>query len=73
VVSNPVLRHHSSPVCHICIVSEREQARGRKLGREEGLGPRLGGIVGGPRLLAIAGQAVDEDDADRGLSAVVLL
>lgn len=73
MATDPVLRHHSSPICHVCIVSEREHARGRELGREKGLGPRLGRVAGRPRLLAVAGQAVDEDDAERGLSVVVLL
>ena len=66
MVRNPTLRHHILPVRHVCIVSECEDARARKLGWEEGLGPRLGRVPGRPGLLAIAGQAVDEDDAVRG-------
>jgi hypothetical protein len=55
VVGNPSLRHHAPPVRHVCIVSERKDARCRELGWEEGLGPRLGCIGGGPSLLAVAG------------------
>lgn len=69
VVGNPTLRHHTPPVRHVCIVSERKDARGRELGREEGLGPRLGRVPGGPGLLTVAGQAVDENDAGWEVSA----
>jgi hypothetical protein len=41
--------------------SEREDAGGRRLGREKGLRPWLD--VDGPGVFAIGGQAVDEDDA----------
>jgi hypothetical protein len=54
VVRNSTLRHHTSPVRHICIVSEREDPRGRELRREEGLGPWLGRAAGGPCCVAIA-------------------
>lgn len=73
MVADPVLRHHASPVCYVCIISESKDARGRKLGREEGLGPWLGRVAGGPGPLAIASQAVDEDDAGQGLSGPVFL
>lgn len=62
MVSDPALRHHALPVRHVCIISECEDARSRKLGREEGLGPWLGRVGGGPGLLAVARQAVDKDD-----------
>lgn len=65
VVCDPILRHHIPPVGHICIVSEGEYTRGRDLGREEGLRPWFGRVLGCPRLVAIAGQAVYEDDAGR--------
>ncbi len=65
VVGNPTLRHHAPPVGHVCIVSESKDARGREFGREKGLRPRLGRAASGPGLLAVAGQAVDEDDAAR--------
>jgi hypothetical protein len=55
MVRNPILRHHASPICHVCIVAEREYARGRELGREENLGPRFGRVAGRLCLLAIAG------------------
>lgn len=63
MVGNPILRHHALPVRHVCIVSEREDTRGRELGREEGLGPWLRRVAGSPCLLAVASQAVDKDDA----------
>lgn len=69
MVGNPILRHHAPPVRHVCIVSEGEDACGRELGREEGLGPRLGRVAGGPCLLAVASQAVDKDDARLGILA----
>jgi hypothetical protein len=71
VVGNPTLRYHAPPVRHVGIVSECKDARGRELGRKEGLGPWLRRVAGGPCLLAIASQAVDKDDASRGPSVVV--
>jgi hypothetical protein len=62
VVSNSTLRYYAVPVGHICIVSEHEYACGWELGWEEGLGPWFGRVLGGPRLLAIAGPAVHKDD-----------
>jgi hypothetical protein len=69
MVCNPTLRHHASPVRHVCIVSECEDARGRGLGRKEGLGQRLGRVLGGPGLLAVLSQAMNKDDAGWILSA----
>jgi hypothetical protein len=63
VVPDPTLRHHTAPIRHICVVSEREYAGRRELCRKEGLGPWLGRVAGGPRLFPVAGQTVDEDDA----------
>ena len=71
MVGNPILRHHAPPVRHVCIVSECKDARGREFGWEEGLGPRLGRVAGGPGLLAVASQAVDKDDARQRSSVVV--
>ena len=69
MVRDAILRHHASPVGHVGVVSECEDARSGELGREEGLGPRLGFAVGGPRPLAVAGEAMDEDNAGMGMSA----
>ena len=63
MISNPALRYHTSPVRHVCIVSEGQNTRGRELVWEKGFGPWVGGIRRGPGLLTIAGQAMDEDDA----------
>jgi hypothetical protein len=63
VVPNPTLGHHTAPIRHVCIVSEREYAGRREFGRKEGLGPWLGRTAGSPRLFSVAGQTMDEDDA----------
>ncbi len=65
MVPDTALRHHASPVGHVCVVSERKDAGGRKIAWEEGLGPGLRRVSGRPRLLAVPSQAVDEDDAGR--------
>jgi hypothetical protein len=65
VISDPILRYDALPVGHRCIVSKCKDAGCRKLGREEGFGPWLERVSGGPCLLAIPGQAVDEDDAGK--------
>ena len=73
VVGNPILRHHTPPVRHICIVPECKDACGREFGREEGFRPRLGRGASGPGLFAVASQAVNKDDTGRRSSVVVLL
>ena len=60
------------PVGHICIIAKREYAGGRELGREERLRPWLGRFPGGPRLVAIAGKAVYEDDTVKEVLVVCL-
>lgn len=65
VVCDPTLRHYTSPVGHICVVSKCKDAGSRKHGWEKGFGPWLGRALGSPRLIAIAGQAVDKDDAEQ--------
>ena len=62
MIRDPTLRNHAFPVSHTRIVSEGEDSCRREPGREEGLGPWLGFVVGGPGLLAVARQAVDEDN-----------
>ena len=62
MIRDPTLRNHSFPVRHTGVVSEGEDSCRRDPGWEEGLGPWLGFVVGGPGLLAVARQAVDEDN-----------
>ena len=68
MVCNSTLRYHAPPVRHVCIVSVREDARGRKFAREEGLWPWLGRMDSGPGFLAVAGQTVNKNDTE-GVSA----
>jgi hypothetical protein len=72
MVENPTLRNHAAPVCHVSIIAECENARRRQLSREEGLGPRLGCVGGRPGPLAVASQAMDENNA-RSVSRLVTL
>ena len=69
VVCDPILQHYASPVGYIWIVSEGEYTGGREFGRKERLRPRLGRVLGGPRLVAITGKAVHEDDAEKNTLA----
>ena len=62
MISDSILRYHALPVRHVCVIPIRENARGRNFGREKGLWPWLGGVGSCPGLLAVARQAVDEDD-----------
>lgn len=62
MVLNSTLRYHAFPVRHVRIVSERENARSREFRWKEGLWPWLGGVGSSPGLLAVACQAVDEDN-----------
>lgn len=68
VVSNAVLRDQSAPIDDIGIVSEGQNAGAGHFRREEGLRPRCRSALGRPRPLAVARQAVDEDDAGGGKS-----
>lgn len=65
MVCNPILRHNAAPIRHVCIVPESEDACCWDLGWEEGLGPGLGCAGGHPCLLAVARQAMDEDNATK--------
>lgn len=65
MVSDKILRHYTSPVDHICIVTKCKDTGCRKYGREEALGPGFGRVSGSPCRLAITSQAVNEDDARR--------
>jgi hypothetical protein len=62
MVSNPILRDHASPVCHICIISDCEDASVGNFGRQQSLRPWSGRILCLPRLLAVSGKAVDENN-----------
>lgn len=62
MVLDSTLRYHAFSVRHVCIISVRENARGREFRWEEGLWPWFGGVGSGPGLLAVACQAVDEDN-----------
>jgi hypothetical protein len=73
VVADTILRYHASPVHHVCIVSEGEDARRWQFGWEEVLGPWARSSLGSPGLFAVAGQAVYEDDTDGELSVICLL
>jgi hypothetical protein len=61
MIRDSTLRDHSTPVRHVCVVSEGKDADLRKLGREEVFRPRLVRAACGPRLVTVAGQTVDED------------
>lgn len=63
MVSDKTLRHHTSPVRHIRVISKSKDAGCRKHGWEEGFGPGFGRFTGGPCRFTIAGQAVDKDNA----------
>ena len=69
MIRNPTLGHHAPPVRDICIVSESQGARVGYSGRQQGLGPRSRGCGTPPCLLAVAGEAVDENDASDRLLA----
>ena len=69
VVCNAALRHHASPIGHMGVISKRQDTGSREDGREEGLGPGLGRVSGGPSVFSIPRQAVDEDDAEGGALA----
>lgn len=62
MVGDKRLRYYTSPVCHIGIISECEDAGCRKFRWEEGFGPRFLGAWSSPRCIAITGQTVDKDD-----------
>jgi hypothetical protein len=70
MIPNPTLRHHTSPVCHICIVSECQNAGVGDFGWQESLRPWSSGILGLPSLLAVPSKAVHEDNARLERAAV---
>ena len=69
MIRNPILGHHAPPIRDVCIVSESQDARVGYFGRQQGLGPRSRGCRTLPRLLAVASEAVDENDASDWLLA----
>ena len=54
MVVNPALQYYPLPIYYVRIVPERKNTRGRDLGGEEDLRPRLSRVAGGLCLLAVA-------------------
>ena len=63
VVPDPVLRHRAPPICHVGIVSEGKDSRIWDFGRQQGLGPRINGILRRPCLFTVSGEAMYEHNA----------
>ena len=68
MIPNSILRYHAPPVCYICVVSEREDARVGNFERQQRLRPWRRRALGRPRLLTVSRQPVDEDDAGQRVS-----
>lgn len=73
MVADLVVRDSRSPIYYACIVSVCKDPRSWILGWEEGLGPRFGGIVGGPRSFSVAAETMDKDDAEWKLVSRLLV
>lgn len=63
MVCDTTLRHNSFPVGDICIVPKCKDAGCRNYRWKEGFGPGVDRVTSSPRRIAIAGKAVNEDDA----------
>lgn len=68
MVPNSVLRHHASPVSHVCVISKCKYSHTREFGRKKGLRPRSEGAFRSPCLLAVSGEAMDENDTIADIS-----
>ena len=66
MVADSVLRDHGPPVRNIRVVSERQDSGPGDLLREECGGPCSLSAWSGPGFVAVASEAVDEDDACEG-------
>ena len=73
MVAYPACRYHASEICDRSIVSECENAGCRELKRQQGCWPRFDRASGGPRLLPVARQTMDEDNTRRGKVSSSLL
>lgn len=60
MIADPVLRHYTLQVHHICVVSECKNTSIRHFGWQQRLRPGSSGVLCRPCLLAVASETVDE-------------
>ena len=63
MIPYPVLRDHSTPICHVCIITKGQDSRIWNLGRKQEARPWLLSTGGCPGPLSVARQPVYENDA----------
>lgn len=73
MVPDPTFRYHTSPVRHVCIISECKDSSMLKSGRQKSLRPRRVSIFRLPCPLTISGETMYEyDTGNRELSATLI-